>query len=47
MWVMAPVSYAWKERTTLKAGERMRTTPSALPKKMFSEPVTTEVMFPG
>lgn len=31
----------------MKACERMRTTPSALPKKILSDPDTTEVIFPG
>lgn len=47
IWVIAPVSCALNERTTLKACETMRTTPSALPKKMLSEPETADVMFPG
>jgi hypothetical protein len=47
MCVIAPESCALNERTTLKACETMRTTPSALPKKMLSEPDTTAVMFPG
>jgi hypothetical protein len=44
---MAPASWAWKARTTLKACERMRTTPSALPTKMLSEPETIQVVLPG
>jgi hypothetical protein len=47
MYVIEPTSWAWKERTTLKACDKMRTTPSALPTKMLSEPATTQVVFPG
>lgn len=46
MCVMAPVSWAWNERTTLKALDTMRMIPSALPRKRFSDPEATAVMFP-
>lgn len=44
---MAPVSCALNDRTTLKACDTMRTTPSELPKKMLSEPEMTDEIFPG
>jgi hypothetical protein len=46
MWVMAPASWALNARTTLKACDTIRTMPSALPKKMLSDPETMAVMLP-
>ena len=46
MYRMEPVSWAWNSRTTLKALETMRTTPSWLPRKTLSEPEATLVIFP-
>lgn len=44
MCVMEPVSNALKVRTTLNSWESMRTTPSELPRKRFSEPVVMQLM---
>lgn len=47
MKVIWPVSCALNDRTILKDWERMRTTPSELPKKILSDPVATHSMLPG
>lgn len=41
MWVMRPVSCAWKLRTTFQLGPIMRTYPLSLPMKRLSEPEHT------
>ena len=44
MCVIGADSWAGKDRTTLNACERIRTTPSELPRKTLSEPEHTQLM---
>lgn len=42
--VMEPTSYAWKVRRILKFEDTIRTTPSSLPRKRFSDPEQTHLI---
>lgn len=48
MWVMPPVSCAWKRRMTFQVLPMMLTHPSCEPRKKLSEPVQMlEISFPS